>query len=172
MPTIDEKLDRIDTNLDTMPEGNDEVINWALNELRSIYSKLETVRRDDAYQRFVMRYVSEFDPEENCDDDGEPLPPCSCANDCPIIRGQLPARIENSSNPEVDAEKWALAHNGTPHALIRADEAYRDLKAEIHHDLTRIKIGTGSHKIITPEELEESTPNQPTNTQTPAQADD
>ena len=171
MPSIDEKLDRIDTNLDTMPEGNDEVINWAINELQSIYSKITTIRRPDAYQRFVMRYVSEYDRNENRAEDGEPLPPCTCANDCPVIKQQLPSRIETADNPEVAAEKWALSHNGTPHALIKADEAFRDMKAEIHADLMRIKIGTGSHKIIEREELEGPTPNQTDGIQ-PAQADD
>lgn len=148
MKSISEKLEQIEANRRDIASSHDEVDQWADEQLRDLWPRIIQVKRKDAYSRFVMRYVSQYDPTEHSDDDGEPIPPCTCENDCPIINGRLPARVEDADEQAAAAEQWSIRHTGTPHALLKADEEWRDLLSDIYVDLYRIERGTRTKQII------------------------
>lgn len=128
MRPIPELLDEIDKNrLDCSPR----VKEWIGDELAELRGEVLRFQRDHAYQRYIRRYIAnEYDPGEN---DGRPR--CDCGNDCPILEGRLPAMVQGADDPGRAQEDWAVRHPGTPYALLKADDSYREDLASLYNDI-------------------------------------
>lgn len=140
MRDIDELLEEIDLN---RIDCRDEVDDWAGSELADLRSDILRFERDHAYQRFIRRFIAnKYSPEDH---DGKPR--CTCGNDCPVLEGRLPSMVKAADDPGRAAEEWAIRHPGTPHALLKADDAYRGELASVMNGLHRVEAATRRDRL-------------------------
>lgn len=135
MRSIAELLDEIDKN---RLDCSYEVDQWVAGQLAGLRSDVIKFQRDDAYQRYLRRYIAEdYSPGDH---GGQPR--CDCGNDCPVLDGKLPSMVQRATDPGRAQEEWAIRHTGTPYALLSADDEYRDELAGLYTSLNRLVAAT------------------------------
>lgn len=132
---------------------DEEVKAWALGELEEVSLDLDRVLSGDSRRRFVTSYLTQerhraqadstddlpewVDADETRDD-----PLCYCGNDdCDVKLGRIPVGVD-------DIREYVQSHAGYPAALVEANEAYLEARAEVHQTLRRIYASLGSNRIL------------------------
>lgn len=116
-----------------------ELDEWAGDRLAEIRADMLEFKRDQAYRRFLVRYLTEqYDHlQDPAHDREEPL--CTCGNDCLLMRGKLPPTVLDAPTIAEGIEEYAHEHNGHPKGLFEADQAYREAIGSILSDLERVR---------------------------------
>lgn len=127
-----EKIER--ERIDARPELDE----WAGEKLTQTRADMLKFDRDQAYRRFLVRYLTEAfeNLQDPSHDREEPL--CTCGNNCMLMRGKLPPTVLDAPTIAEGIEEHAHGHNGNPKGLFEADRAYREAIGAVLGDLERI----------------------------------
>lgn len=112
-----------------------DVEEWVNRSLRDVYTDIQLLKQDKAFEHFVLDYVQQ--EYENRASRTEPL--CTCPNRCPVKEGRLPARIRAADSFDGGIRDYKQHHVGAPVVLKNAYREWRRLNADVIASLERIK---------------------------------
>jgi len=131
-----QKIDKERANLTADDSGLDA---WVGDQLASIRADMLEFQRDNAYRRFLVRYLTEqYDHLQDPGHERE-KPLCTCENNCTLMRGKLPATVLDAPTIADGIEEFAHEHNGHPTGLFEADRAYREAIGDLLTRLERVR---------------------------------
>lgn len=132
---FDDYLQKIEAErIDARPELDE----WAGDQLTDARAEMLQFQRDQAYRRFLVRFLSEEHDRLNDPDHDRSEPLCTCGNNCYLMQGKLPPTVLDGRTIAEGIEEYAHEHNGSPTGLFEADRAYREAIGSLLGTLERI----------------------------------
>lgn len=131
---------------------DDDVREWANEQIRSIQSDLDQVLQfDDGYRDFLLEYMS---TEVDRLSDGERTDPvCTCEDlGCPLKDGRLPRVVQQSDTIEDGIKKYKQTHRGTPRVLIDAAQTWREKRRDCWFVLRHVESHMTEDRTERPED--------------------
>lgn len=128
--------------------------NWKLTQIRP---KLQRVKRETAYEDFLLRHLESErekfrlyrqDGEREEILDGTPYdelreePVCTCngkrSHQCPLKRGILPREVREAGDLDEGIRQFAANHDGNPVVLYDAQDAFESLVGAVEKELREL----------------------------------
>jgi len=148
--TIATTADRVYRRFDN-PHVNEEIKDWANDQLRSIQPDLDRVLDfDNGYRDFLLDYMStEVDrfPDERSD------PICTCDDlGCVLKDGRLPRQVVTADTIEDGIKRYKQTHGGTPQVLIDGAEKWRQKRRNVWYVLRHIETHMTEDRTEVPDD--------------------
>jgi hypothetical protein len=149
LPAVERQYQRVEGLLNDPSRGRDlkTTANDVLNLIREDY---RAVTAPDAQLDHLVEYISREADKYHADNPGElgyesgrprDQPLCTCRSQaCPLKQGQLPARLNRSTDLQRDIRDYKHQHAGTPHVLREGQEAFRERESRVEDALTLLVV--------------------------------
>lgn len=141
---------------------------WAKGELAELRPHLAEVRRDGAYQDFLLSYIQREavkmkarlngDPYDHPFDGTRDQPVCTCDGACPLKREELPKEFRDAPTIDEGARRFRHAHPGHPIVVDDGRQAYAQLVGDVEDSLVRIVVGLANNCTPGDEEWPDDSP--------------
>lgn len=158
--TIKTSADRVYRHLDKQ-EINEEMKNWANEQLREIQEDLDQVLQfDDGYRDFLLDYVPREVEKFSADsvedipyDELREHPICTCDDfGCWLKAGRLPKTVTEAESVEDGIEEFKQEHRGSPEVLTDAADAWREKRRDCWYVLRYIESHMGPDREEPPDD--------------------